>query len=98
MALIREAEVDQKVGEVMPVAEALAWLRHIYIPFVNSVRALPDEMRDLSTPDLASLLRRRIEGIINRSLGSTSGRQSVPPRGLICSGHIGPRISSGSRI
>jgi predicted transcriptional regulator len=64
LARIREAEADQKTGELMPVEQALQWLRHIYTPLVQSFRALPDELRDLLTPELAELLRRRVEGII----------------------------------
>lgn len=64
LARIREAEADEKTGELMPVEEARKWLQHIFLPLVQSFRALPDELRDPLTPGVAQLLDRRVEGVI----------------------------------
>jgi hypothetical protein len=91
LARIREAEADQKIGELMPVEEALQWLRHIYIPLIQSFRALPDEMRDLLTPELAELLRRRVEGIVGAAdtywaSCRTRAGQPLSDGSLVCAG------------
>jgi hypothetical protein len=91
LARIREAEADQKTGELMPVEEALQWLRHIYTPLIQSFRALPDEMRDLLTPELAELLRRRIEGVIGAAdtywvSCRTRAGQPLSDGSLVCAG------------
>jgi hypothetical protein len=64
LATIREHEAGLKIGALVEAEETRSWLAHIFVPLVNGVRGIPSEMRDLLTPEVAELLRRRIEGCI----------------------------------
>ena len=64
LAALREHELATRTGEIVDAAEARTWIRHICVPLTQSIRALPDELRDLLPEGLDGLLRRRIEGII----------------------------------
>jgi hypothetical protein len=64
LATIREHEAGLKIGALVEAEQTRRWLAHIFVPLVNGVRGIPDEMRDLLTPEVAELLRRRIEGCI----------------------------------
>jgi hypothetical protein len=64
LAGLREAELAEKTRELMLVEEARKWLTHVFLPLVQSFRALPAELRDLLGPGIEELLRRKVEGII----------------------------------
>jgi hypothetical protein len=64
LARIREAEADERTGELMPTEQARSWLAHIFVPLVNGMRGIPEEMRDLLGPEMTELLRRRVESCI----------------------------------
>lgn len=64
LARIREAEADERAGDLMPTEQAKRWMLHLFVPLVQSISALPDELRDLLGPELSELLRRRVEGVI----------------------------------
>jgi hypothetical protein len=64
LAKLRECEADERVGELMPTAQAKKWILHLFVPLVQSMVALPDELRDLLGVESAELLGRRVHGII----------------------------------
>jgi hypothetical protein len=64
LATIREHEAGVKTATLMETEQARQWLAHIFVPLVNGMRGVPDEMCDLLGPELTELLRRRIEGCI----------------------------------
>jgi hypothetical protein len=64
LATIREHEAGLKIGTLVEAEQTRQWLAHIFVPLTNGMRGIPSEMRDLLTPEVAELLRRRIEGCI----------------------------------
>ena len=64
LAALREHELATRTGEIVDAEQARAWIHHICTPLMQSIRALPDELRDLLPEGMEGLLRRRIEGII----------------------------------
>jgi hypothetical protein len=81
LAGLREAELAEKTRELMPVEEARKWLTHIFVPLVQGFRALPTELRDMLTPGVEEMLRRKVEGIIRSAdlyLASCSSRAGQP--------------------